>query len=113
MRKVDPQNGNRGATYGGTADQLRSLPTEVPGPFMPAWMEQANDFAREGINSREIGPFAKVAFVASPGEVAKYIPAAVLSGDNVFSVKREERVIILVHQTIFAAVSGPLANQFS
>jgi len=51
--------------------------------------------------------------VAGEGEVARRILATVLLGYDMFDMKREERIVVLVKAAVFATTACPPPYQFA
>jgi hypothetical protein len=99
-------------TDGRSADNASVGVFETLLPAIPAWMEQTHDIARVWIDSGEVGPFVQVTIGAGESEVFDAIATAVLSRHDVLDVEPQFRVL-LRSAAVFAAMSGPLANQLA
>ena len=77
----------------------------MPTPFMPARIEKLDDFSGLRVQAAQITSFEKIAHLARPGEIMKYVGPAVFPGNHVFQVKRLARKIGFVKATVLAAVA--------
>ena len=67
---------------------------------------------RHRVNACEVWPFSQVAAMARESEVGEFVVAPVLFRDDVFNVMRQVTVL-LPKQTVFAAVSCSVADEFT
>ena len=74
-------------------------------------MEQRHGLVPEA--PRKIRPVRAVAFLATPRKIGGAVASVVLFRDDVFDVKREQWVVVLVYPAIFTAIASPSANQAS
>src|SRR2546427_12896404 len=81
----------------------------MPIPLLPARMKQRHNFSAD--SAGQIRPLRAIAFVTTPSEVRWKIAAMVLLGNDVFDVKRQNRIVVLMHPAIFAAIGCATANQ--
>ncbi len=107
---VDLQDFDGRAADRRSTDQNWPVPTKVVGPIVLAGVEETHDSAGAGIDASEVRTFAGVAMVATPGPIRCCVRAPVLTGDDVFNVKRQVRFIILMDAAILTAVASPLPN---
>jgi hypothetical protein len=82
-------------------------------PRLASRIEEPDDAPGLRIDPREIRPFVQVAVIAGEGEVIGVVGAAVLPGDDVLDVKRDERDVLLQQPTVFAAPPSPRSNEIA
>jgi hypothetical protein len=104
---------DRGSTDGRLADDVGFSTSKVGRPAIFARVEKPYDALRYRINRREVRPFAEIVVRASPSQIRRIVAAAVLAGPDVFDVKSEEGVVVLITSAILATIAGPPANQVS
>src|SRR5487761_1796383 len=80
-------------------------------PALPPRMKERRDPVRVGIYARKITALPQVAFAAGEGKVLHIVRAAVLAGNDVFDMQRDERRIRLATPAILATVGCSLANR--
>lgn len=80
-------------------------------PNLQPWIEQWRDGVRLRIDAREVWAFVQIAMVTSQSEVCQIIAAAVLAGDNMLDVEREEGIIVLMKSAILAVVGGSIPDE--
>ena len=83
---------------------------EVFAPVVAAGMEEAADFAAVGVDAGEVWPFVQIAVGAGEGEIVPARRAAMLSGDDVLDVKRED-ALALREVAVFASVACAVAGE--
>jgi len=84
-----------GGTAGGRqSDETRAVPTEMPSPFLAAWVEKRHDLLRLGVKSGDIRSFEVIAGETGKAEVIVPGGPTVASGDYV--VDLEDQVVELV-----------------
>src|SRR5689334_3863828 len=76
-------------------------------------MEQPCELARQGIDAGQVRSLMEIIFVTGQGQIAGGILTPVLPGHDMFDVKREERVVVLVQTAVFAAAPRPPSYQFA
>ena len=103
---------NRSAAYRGKADNIDVILYEVLGPLLLSRMEELHHLSGLGNNGRQIRTLVEIAVIASQCQIAVVIATPVLSGDDVFGVKTQERQVILMQTAVFATVAGTLTNKF-
>jgi len=64
-----------------------------------------------GINARKIGAFVSVASVAGQGQVGRMVITAMLAGNDVLNVEPRKGQVLLLEQTIFAAMTGAVPDK--
>lgn len=88
----------------------RSLELKVPDPEVSTRMKQANEFTRDGIESRDVRPFVTVAVRASEGEIVQHAFSPVLLGDYVIQLEWQWKGE-LRDSAIFAALSCAIPHR--
>ena len=107
VRGVHVKGVHSGPANLSAANECGTRPREVPCPLLCPRVEQSHDIATHRVYTRQIWPLGLIASVATPSQVFQVVRTAVLFGDDVFKVESEERLVILVHQTVFAAGLSP------
>src|SRR5206468_1999052 len=92
------------------ADQNRALPTEVPRPFVPAWVEEPGPFPSFRVDPGQVRAFVVVVGETGKGEIGRDRFAAVLLGNDVVELEPRRRVR-LRELAVLAAISRPFAYQ--
>ena len=110
VRHVQVEHLDGRTTDTSTADEPGPAPAEMPFPLLPPRVEQRHDHSRFRFPACQIGAFGEITVLAAQGEVGGVIVPAVLLGNDVLDVEREE-VIVLMHQTVFAPVVCPRPDQ--
>jgi hypothetical protein len=92
-----------------TANERRSVPPEMSGPFMTSGIKQPDSTARLWIDAAEIGSFVMIVGKARKCQVAHHRCAAMLLGDNMVDLMIDRREF-LWQLAEFAAVPRSAAN---
>ena len=72
------------------ADERRSLPLEMLFPIVMTRVEQAHHLAAVAIDARHVRPLVVVTGKTGQSEIVRVVGTAVLSGDDVIDLKREQ-----------------------
>jgi hypothetical protein len=76
-------------------------------------VEKRRDFACFGVNTREISTFVRVASVAGQGKVCRIVIATVFTRNDVLDLESRKWEVLLLEQTVFAAMAGSLTDTFT
>ena len=95
------------------ADEQRALPLEVVRPSVGAWVEQFDSSARHVVSARQVRSFLQIAMLATPAEVRWVVVTAVLFGDNVIDMKRQEWLQLVGQPAILTLVVCSFANEIA
>jgi hypothetical protein len=82
-------------------------------PAISPRVKEHDDLERLGIYRREVRALMKITVVTGPCEVLGFIAALVLTGGNVFKMKRVVAVVILVQVAVFTPTLGAFSNEFA
>lgn len=97
--------------HGSKADNYNVGQAEMLFPRVLTWVEKRGNFARFGINAREISTLMRVASIAGQDQIRRLIIATVLARNDVLNVERRKRELLLPEQTVFAAIAGPAKDK--
>ena len=76
-------------------------------------MEEPREFVGDRINACQVRSLVEVVLVTGQGQITWRIRTSVLTGDDVFDVEGEERIIVLMELAVFAALLRALPDQIS
>jgi hypothetical protein len=110
LRVVKTKYRNRASAYRRPTDQYGPSPSKTSLPLMAPGMEELNELSSPWIKPANVRPFEAVAVEASQGEVLGNGPSAVLLGDDVVDLERQQR-IQLRQPAVFTAQTRPLPNE--
>jgi hypothetical protein len=82
-------------------------------PDIPTWMEQRNDCACIGIDTRQVWPCVGVATITGEREVVWIITSAMLLGHNMLDVKGNRWRRFLWNATVFTGVTSTPSDELS
>lgn len=91
IRSIDIENGDRCAGGRCATNESRSVPMEMTRPALPPRIEKCEDLSGYRIDAAQITRLREIAVEARPCKIALGIRSAVLSGNDMLDVKREER----------------------
>jgi hypothetical protein len=74
-------------------------------PVILARMEQSRQSASRCIQARKIRPLAEVAAMAGESKIRWRVVPAMLSGDNVFYMKKNRWLVVAMQLAIFTSVT--------
>jgi hypothetical protein len=103
---VHVEDKNCGAAHRSQADNHNVGNLEMLFPGVLTWVEELGDVTGFRIDTREIAAFVRVASVAGQRQVGKLIIATVLARNDVLDLECGKREVLLLEQTIFAAIAG-------
>jgi hypothetical protein len=92
---------------------MSAADNEMFAPDIPTGMEQSNDCACVGIDTREVWPFVRVATITGEREVVRVISSTMLLGHNMLDVKRNQWRRFLQNAAVFAGVTGMPSDKLS
>lgn len=113
MEEIHPQDRHGSAADGRAADKNRTVPAEMSRPLVPPRMKEPHKFLGDRIDACQVRPLVEVVLVTGQGQIAWRIRTTMLTGNDVFDVEGEERVIVLMELAVFAALPRALPDQFS
>jgi hypothetical protein len=88
LRKIDPQNVNRGPTDGGSANQHSTIPEEMLIPTVEPGIKQPRQFPTSWIDARNVRTFIGVACIAANAEIILRRSSAMLGRNDMIDLKR-------------------------
>jgi hypothetical protein len=84
---IDLQNSNGCSADGSAPHENRSVPPEVPFPFLTPGIVESKDFSSPRIDPCEIWSFKGITMIATKGEIIFPIHSSVLLGNDVLDAK--------------------------
>jgi hypothetical protein len=95
----------------GLSDKYAALIAKVTLPDLSPWVEKRNDLAVK--HSRQIGSLGGIALWTRETQIDLFIAPAMLTGNDVLDMKREEVEIVLMNATILTAGVGAAPHELS
>jgi hypothetical protein len=86
---------------------------KVIGPNVGARIEQLNNLACDVVKARNIWTLLEIAMWATPAKIYRVVVTAVLLGDNVIDVKRQEWFEFVRQAAILTPVFCPIADKIA
>lgn len=111
MGKIHGQYRHGCAADRRTAHQNRTIPAEMPGPLVPPRVKEPGKFLADRVDAGQVRSLVQVVLVTGKGQVAWRIRTSVLTGDDVFDVECEERIIALMELAVFATLPRAPSDQ--
>jgi hypothetical protein len=111
IRSVHLQQANRCSAYRSTSDHDDSVALKVLIPLVLARMKQPDKCAAFRVKPAQVRPLVGIAVVTGQSEVSIVVTFATLTSDDMFDVISEERLGLLRHAAVFAAMTGPDADK--
>jgi hypothetical protein len=105
MREIHTQDCYGRSAKGSATDQNRTIPVEMPRPLVPPGVKESSEFLGDRVDASQVRPFVQIVLVTREGQIRWRICTAVLTGDDVLDVEREERIILFMELAVFAALS--------
>jgi hypothetical protein len=93
-RMVDGQHVYCGSANRGAAYEYGALPTEMVPPFVSAGVKQPHDSTGVWIETGDVRALEAIVIGARQSEIAGYRFAAVLAGNDVVDLERQQRVCL-------------------
>lgn len=112
IRLVDPQDGDRRPSNGSQADQNRTLPMEMFGPFILPWIEQRRETLGIGFITRNVWSLEGIARQATPGQVFEIAGTGMFLGTNMVPLEGAN-VTVFRHLTVFAPTPRSISYKLS
>jgi hypothetical protein len=111
IRSVHLEQANRCSAYRSASDNDDSVALKVLIPLVLARMKQPDKCAAFRVKPAQVRPLVGIAVVTGQSEVSIVVTSAMLTSDDMLDVISEERLGLLRHAAVFAAMTGPVADK--